>query len=110
MKYHKIRGVDKSTCTAEQKIAYNCAFLIFEDCRYNWLENKDKARSVLAYHETKAIAEQIERLAKSGCKYNLDAVQCALNTGLHDYIFGKYHILTSYQDIGAAFPAYYMEG
>ena len=102
MMYHKIRNVEKSVCTAEQKIAYNCAFLIFED-------NKDKARSVLAYHETRAIAEHIERLAKSGCKYNLDAVQCALNAGLHDYIFGKYHILNSYEDIGKAFPANYLK-
>jgi len=34
MKYHKIRGVDKSTCTAEQKIAYNMAWYIWNDCRY----------------------------------------------------------------------------
>lgn len=108
MMYHKIRNVEKSVCTAEQKIAYNCAFLIFEDSRYNWLGNKDKARSVLAYHETRAIAEHIERLAKSGCKYNLDAAQCALNAGLHDYIFGKYHILNNYEDIGKAFPANYL--
>ena len=31
MKYHKIRGVDKSTCTAEQKIAYNMAWYIWND-------------------------------------------------------------------------------
>ena len=28
MKYHKIRGVDKAICTAEQMIAYNMAFRI----------------------------------------------------------------------------------
>lgn len=38
MKYHKIRGVDKSTCTAEQKIAYNMAWYIWNDCRYNWAD------------------------------------------------------------------------
>ena len=27
MKMHKIRGVDKKICTAEQKIAYNYAFM-----------------------------------------------------------------------------------
>ena len=26
MKYHKIAGVEKAVCTAEQKIAYNLAF------------------------------------------------------------------------------------
>jgi hypothetical protein len=36
MTYHKIRGVDKTTCTAEQKIAYNMAWYIWNDCRYNW--------------------------------------------------------------------------
>lgn len=27
MKMHKIRNIDKSVCTAEQKIAYNYAFM-----------------------------------------------------------------------------------
>ena len=109
MKYHKIKNVEKSTCTAEQKIAYNCAFLIFEDCRYNWLGNRDKARSVLEYHEHNAIREQLERLKEKGCKYDIDAIQCALNAGLHDYIFGAEHILNSYEDIGKAFPANYLD-
>ena len=108
MKYHKIRGVEKTVCTAEQKIAYNCAFLIFEDCRYNWLGNTDKARWVLEYHEHNAISEQLERLKEKGCKYDIDAIQCALNAGLHDYIFGTEHVLNSYEDIGKAFPANYL--
>lgn len=31
LQYHKIRGVDKSVCTAEQKIAYNMASRIYGD-------------------------------------------------------------------------------
>lgn len=42
MKYHKIRGVDKSTCTAEQKIAYNMAWYIWNDCRYNWTDRLER--------------------------------------------------------------------
>lgn len=31
LQYHKIRGVDKSVCTAEQKIAYNMASRIYSE-------------------------------------------------------------------------------
>ena len=34
LQYHKIRGVDKSVCTAEQKIAYNMAWRIYGDIRF----------------------------------------------------------------------------
>lgn len=34
LQYHKIRGVDKSVCTAEQKIAYNMASRIYGDIRF----------------------------------------------------------------------------
>lgn len=31
MKYHKINGVPLDECTAEQKIAYNLAFMYYEN-------------------------------------------------------------------------------
>ena len=43
MKMHKIYGVDKNICTAEQKIAYNYAF-----SHRNWLEKIYKSDSTEA--------------------------------------------------------------
>ena len=40
MIYHKIRGIDKNICTAEQKLAYNIAFRISIDARYNWAQGR----------------------------------------------------------------------
>lgn len=41
-------------------------------------------------------------------KYNLDAIQCCLNAGLHDYLYGNSHILNNYEDVGRMFPACYL--
>lgn len=112
MTYHKIRGVDKSTCTAEQKIAYNMAWRIRMDCRYS-LDAPDVSgwpASHLAAVLANAIRAYTTQYMEQGGKYDVDAIFCALNAGLKSYILGKYHILTSYQEIGKAFPALYMEG
>ena len=99
MKYHKIRGVDKSTCTAEQKIAYNMAWYIWNDCRYNWTD----CRTRIDWSEQENAAIRDKRC-------DIDSIFCALRAGLHDYLTGSAHVFTSYQDIGTAFPANYMEG
>lgn len=106
MTYHKIRNVEKSVCTSEQKIAYNCAFRI-------WINYGDRITSlptVVAQDEAEkwAIKIYIDDLIRQGCRYNIDAVFCALNAGLHDYLFGDYHIISSYTDVGRAFPANYL--
>ena len=77
MKYHKIRNVDKSVCTAEQKIAYNAAFYHTFDYRETWK------------------------------KYDIDAIQAALNAGMENY-FNGCSILSSYEEIGKTFPALYL--
>lgn len=48
--------------------------------------------------------------AEKNKRYDIDSIFCALRAGLHDYLTGSAHVFTSYQDIGAAFPANYMEG
>ena len=110
MKYHKIRGVDLSTCTAEQKLAYNIAFSIYGDPRYNWSANASRAAIDAA--EQKAIADYLtiwtRDHASAAAKYNTDAIFCALRAGLHDYLFGSYHIFCGYAQIGKAFPAHYL--
>lgn len=106
MTYHKIRNVEKSVCTAEQVIAYKIAFRI-------WI-NRGGDIAALPTASAQDDAEKrlvklyISDLIKQGSRYNLDAVFCALNAGLHDYLFGDHHAMISYYDVGRAFPANYL--
>ncbi len=49
-------------------------------------------------------------MQKKNKRCDIDSIFCALRAGLHDYLTGSAHVLMSYQDIGLAFPANYMEG
>lgn len=113
MKYHKIRGVEKSVCTCEQKIAYNVAFLEKDSCVRNF--KKEYNAQVVQIHKTDIAHEFVracmKRLSfdeKIKEKYDMDAIQCALNAGAEKYLASKYSILTSYEEIGKMFPAYYL--
>lgn len=108
MKYHKIKGIEKNVCTCEQKIAYNLAFS-WRDIMKKDYENApcgiQKAETVRAYVRklTALFSEQY------GTKYDIDAIFCALGAGLENYlILPGAGILTSYEVIGEAFPAYYL--
>lgn len=112
MKYHKIRGIDISVCTAEQKIAYNIAFSVYINygtkynrvfAEYPRIVSDDLLKDIIQ-QEIKSYKES----DKDG-KYNIDAIFAALNYGLHDYLVNtKYHIFTDYEQIGKAFPANYL--
>ena len=103
MKYHKIRGVDKNICTAEQKIAYNLAWANSDYIlRAGFTSYADAAQKLVEMY-TWAYDY------KPG-KYDIDSIFCALNTGLKNYINGKQKIFTTYEEIGNAFPALYMDG
>lgn len=101
MTLHKIPRVDKSTCAAEQKIAYNIAFRIGIDCRYNWDE-------ISAAAETAAIEDYknawLRDYPRDAQKYDTGAIFCALRAGLHDYLRGGCRLLSSFEAIGQAFP------
>lgn len=109
MKYHKIRGIDKSVCTCEQKIAYNVAF-----ANYDLFANMYNAQVVqihktdIAFEFVEFCMRQIKRNESIVQKYNIDAIQCALNAGSENYLSANYHILLSYEEIGKMFPAYYL--
>lgn len=99
MKYHKIKGVDKSVCTAEQKIAYNLAFA-------------NREYVIRAGYDTATAANKIVELYKSGYdykpgKYDIDAIFSALLAGLKNYCERPF-IATDYETIGKAFPALYL--
>ena len=103
MKYHKIRNVPLSVCTAEQKVAYNLAWawgrtLADGGCFSTWPEIARKLCELytMGYDYTPG-------------KYDIDAIFCALNAGLENYYHAKYHILGSYEEIGRMFPANYLK-
>lgn len=109
MKYHKIKNVEKSVCTCEQKIAYNVAF-----SNYDLFQKQYKAQVVqihksdIAFEFVNFCMRQIMRNESIAKKYNIDAIQCALNAGAENYLSAKYHILSSYEEIGKMFPSYYL--
>ena len=110
MKYHKIRGVPQDECTAEQKIAYNLSFAYY----YNVIQEYN--RLPMQFQKSEFVSASVRKMLdlyrmgrdyKSG-KYNEDAIFCALNAGFENYLKAKYHILSSYKEIGAMFPAIYL--
>lgn len=111
MKYHKIPNVDKSICTAEQKVAYNIATrLDFLRDDFNQLNaiNPGEAKNSCA-----RLAEYGMRLYRQAYsykpdKYNEDAIFSALLAGIYDYMTGRKFIATSYESVGKAFPALYL--
>lgn len=102
MKYHKIRGVELSVCTSEQKIAYNLAFanydiVIHSDRFANWA---DAAQWIVNLYKSSYTYDQN--------KFDIDAIFCALNAGLESYC-KKPFIASTYEEIGNAFPAHYLQ-
>jgi len=111
MTYHKIRGVDKSVCTTEQKIAYNLAFrahISFQD-EYNNARSVSAACASALVGEIVALSLKHFRCAydyKPG-KFDEDAIFSALNAGLSAYLDQPF-IASDYATIGKAFPANYL--
>lgn len=99
-KLHKIPGVDKAVCTAEQKIAYNIAF-----DSLNWLQrlisdgmDPGEAFEYVFDCQSKAYDRQIKR-----GKYDKDAVFAAFRANMEAYSNAKYKICSSYEAIGEIF-------
>lgn len=110
LKYKAIRGVDKTICTAEQKIAYNLAFRLhisYQD-NYNVLDS--------GFAKSQAIVDMVNYAIKSychacdyvPCMYNLDAIKAALHAGLQAYLDKNGPVAGSYEEIGKMFPAHYL--
>lgn len=96
LQYHKIPRVDMDVCTAEQMIAYNIASR-YLDCNRKFSGYADAAQWMV---------QQYKRESEN-TRYNIDAIFCALIAGLESFVKGKYHILTSYKEVGEMFPANY---
>lgn len=112
MRYHKIRGVEKSICTAEQKIAYNVAFYRTDEYRDTWKKHKDE---YLRFQQKEFILDAVKwcmrfiKMDEAICKkYDIDAIESALRNGLENYWNGKV-VFSSYEEIGQTFPALYLD-
>ena len=110
MKYHKIKGVEKSVCTAEQKIAANIAFRI----NISFGDQYKEAATAIIKDEIlkKAVRVMLNAWRRDypgpAAKYDNDAIFCALNAGIKEYM-DHFQIFANYESIGRAFPALYME-
>ena len=116
MRYHKITGVDKAVCTAEQKIAYNA---VWNTCsghiRDEW---KAKSATLTGVAQSEVLAELVKLTFNNlrysydwgniSKRYDVDAIFCAINGGMRNYLEGDC-ILTSYEAIGRTFPANYLK-
>ena len=111
MKCNKIRNVEKSICTSEQKIAYNYAFSyrpqlekIYNAYNQKLIANFEKSNAIQdIINIIIADCKRNEEIAK---KYNIDAIIHALRQGIEKYING-YSILSSYDEIGKIFVIQY---
>ena len=108
MTYHKIRGVEKTVCTAEQKIAYNLASAYSDlfQADYNAMPMQFQKHEVI--HKTVNFCIDMWKGNKSAKKYDIDAIFCALNAGLENYIKSGHPIIADYAEIGKMFPADYL--
>lgn len=111
LKYHKIRNVEKSVCTAEQMVAYNAAWRICErfDARRQWknesAEVSGMARVDYIMQLVRHCMKEISYDSKIMEKYDADAIESALRNGMKNYLESKKAIFTSYEEIGKIFPA-----
>ena len=105
MNYHKIPGIEKNICTAEQKIAYNIAFTININHGDDFLKIPSQFEKSNAIY--KLIKIYIQEFKNQNLKYNIDAIQCCLNAGLENFL-EKPFIALNYEEVSTAFPAYYL--
>lgn len=106
MKCHKIPNIKKTVCTAEQKVAYNMAFMChisFQD-KYNACETEMQRCDLLSqmrdFHIRCLQAKEDEK------KWNYDAIFAALNSGLRKYMEHPF-IASDYEKIGEYFKIPY---
>ena len=106
MKCHKIRGIDLKICTAEQKIAYNYAFM-WVDCGKK-IFNSSNSESVKSEELQNIINAVVESIKRSGTDrtYNIDAIITAFRNGFRGYC-KNFFIASDYESIGKAFPILY---
>ena len=108
IKTHKIYGVPKAICTAEQMIAYNLTFAYHDLFKAEFLSLPTEAA------KSQAIADMRNKWLKwyrnaytyKPGKYNEDAIFIALNNGIRRYM-EKPFIACDYDIVGEVFTIPY---
>lgn len=107
MKAGKIQRVDKSICTAEQKIAYNYAFSWHSILRKLYCNSE-----LTAIQKSELLQDIVNSILASmkeneiDKKYNVDLIIHCFRNGVEKYANG-FEVLSSYEQIGKAFPSNY---
>lgn len=108
LKCKKIKGIDKSVCTCEQKIAYNYAFAyalnardIVNSDKYTEMQKDDIIQD--CYNMVLKAILRDEKITK---KYNTDAIMVAFRQGFRKYC-EHFFIAADYESIGKCFSIPY---
>lgn len=106
MKCTKIKNIDKSICTAEQKIAYNYAFMYADIGKQ--IINSDAPAFVKDGEMQKILNLVIESVKKDEKmkRFNIDAIQVSFRQGFSNYC-ENFFIASTYESIGECFKIPY---
>jgi len=105
MKCYKIRGIEKSICTAEQKIAYNFAFMWIDSGKKILNSNMAEVEKSKAFSDIeKFILRDLEE--EKFNRYNHDAIMIAFRQGFENYCY-NFFITADYKYIGEVFKIPY---
>lgn len=106
LKCKKIKGIEKSVCTCEQKIAYNYAFQWYDIGK----KALEKANSGIQESELMHDIEVsvLRSIKENGIdkKYNIDAIIIAFRQGFREYC-KNFFIAGNYETIGKCFKIPY---
>ena len=96
MRFRKIAGIEKSICTAEQKIAYNFAF------RYREFDGSKELCQLLA-----VVSADIKSNDKIMRNYDIDSIVHCLRNGYVEYRKNYPAFIMDYETIGKVFYSLY---
>lgn len=112
MKYHKIRNIPLDVCTIEQVVAYNISFRADINFGKRFAEALKISETTARDFVAEIIRREVEYFPKmdnySPKKFNIDAIFCALNAGMFEYMKSPF-IANDYKQVGEAFPAEYLK-
>ena len=106
IKCHKIRGVEKAICSAEQVIAYNYARMYSDIGQRIESNNAPEFIRCNMFADVKLWVMQSLDSDVSYSRYNFDAIIIAFQQGFRNFC-AKPFIATNYAGIGKAFPIPY---
>lgn len=104
LKCKKIKNVEKSICTAEQKIAYNYAFQWYSYGKSVFTDKNitEVNKSASLQYVIDCVIDSIKR-NEIDKKYNIDAIIISFRQGFRKYCTENFFIANNYEKIGECF-------